>query len=113
MGRPKIEIDGEQVFKLAQLGCRNTEIADYFGCSEQTIESRFQPELDKGRAELRMSLRRWQLEAAKKGNVAMMIWLGKQILNQKDKHEMSSDEEKGFVMHIKDYADKKKHGSGS
>ena len=26
------------------------------------------------------------------GNVTMLIWLGKQILGQKDKHEVASDE---------------------
>ena len=89
MARPLLPIDGEQVFKLAQIGCRNQEIADYFNCSAQTIETRFQPELDKGRAELKMTLRRWQIEAARKGNVAMMIWLGKQLLGQQDKYELA------------------------
>jgi hypothetical protein len=88
MARPPIPIDGEQVFKLAQLGCRNQEIGDYFNCSAQTIEARFQAELDKGRSELRMTLRRWQLEAAKRGNIAMLIWLGKQMLGQIDKAEL-------------------------
>jgi len=82
MARPPIEIDAEQVFKLAQLGCKTEEIADYFGCCNDTITNRFSAELIKGRAELRMSLRRWQLENAKKGNVAMQIWLGKQMLGQ-------------------------------
>lgn len=88
MGRPKIDIDSIQVEKLAELGCKNTEIADYFGCSPQTIEDRFQPQLTKGRSAVRMSLRRWQLESAKRGNVAMLIWLGKQMLGQQDKTEL-------------------------
>jgi hypothetical protein len=46
--------------------------------------------MDKGRNNLRASLRRWQLESAKKGNVAMLIWLGKQILQQTDKIEQVS-----------------------
>jgi hypothetical protein len=85
MARPKIEIDPEMVLKLAQIGCKNTEISDYFNCSPQTLETRFQPELTKGRSELKMSLRRWQLESAKKGNVVMQIWLGKQMLGQQDR----------------------------
>lgn len=85
MARPKLEIDGETVFKLAQIGCKNEEIADYFNCSAQTIETRFRPELTKGRSELKMSLRRWQLASAQKGNVVMQIWLGKQMLGQSDR----------------------------
>lgn len=85
MGRPPLDIDAEQVLKLAQLGCKNNEIADYFGCSPDTIEKRFAAELVKGRSEVRMSLRRWQLEAAKRGQIAMLIWLGKQMLGQQDR----------------------------
>lgn len=108
MARPKLEINADEIFKLAQIGCKNEEIADYFGCHVNTITGRFCEELTKGRANLRMSLRRKQLDVAFKGNVTMLIWLGKQMLDQKDKQEISSEDEKGFVMHIKDYADKKK-----
>lgn len=108
MARPKIEIDAKEVYKLAQIGCRNEEIADWFGCSAQTIETRFQPELDKGRSELRMTLRRWQLESAKKGNVAMLIWLGKQMLKQTDVQavNLTNDGKNQITVEIKDYTKK-------
>ena len=35
-------------------------------------------------------LRRQQIEAAKKGNATMLIWLGKQLLEQSDKAETAS-----------------------
>jgi len=38
-----------------------------------------------------MSLRRWQLEAARKGNASLLIWLGKQMLGQKDTIEIDGD----------------------
>ena len=39
MARPKkYNIDTEQVEKLAGLGCTNTEIASFFGCSPDLIE---------------------------------------------------------------------------
>jgi len=82
MARPKLDIDGELVQKFAQLGCTGEEIANYFGCSTDTIERRFAGEVRKGRSNLRMSLRQWQLKSAERGNVAMMIWLGKQMLGQ-------------------------------
>ncbi len=87
-GRPLIPIDPLTVEKLAQIGCKTKEIADYFGVCEDTISGRFSAELTKGRSEVRMSLRRWQLESAKKGNVAMLIWLGKQMLGQQDRTEL-------------------------
>lgn len=84
MARPEIEIDGKLVFKFASLGCKVTEIADYFGCSHDTINRRFASELQKGRANLKMSLRQWQLDAARNGNATMLVWLGKQMLEQRD-----------------------------
>ena len=88
MSRPLIPIDAGEVLKLAQLGCKNEEIASFFSCSEQTITHRFQEELDKGRSDLKISLRRIQIQAAEKGNVVMMIWLGKQLLGQIDRSQI-------------------------
>lgn len=83
MAKP-LPIDGELVEKFASIGCKTKEIADYFNCSEDTIQRRFAAELTKGRSELRMSLRQWQLKSAQAGNVVMLIWLGKQMLGQQD-----------------------------
>lgn len=96
MARPKIEIDPKMVELLAQRGCKTEEIAGHFKCSTDTIQRRFAAELAKGRADLRLSLRQWQLESAKRGNVAMLIWLGKQMLDQRDKasHELSGPDGK-------------------
>ena len=90
MARPKIQIDAELVYKMAQWGCKTREIADHFNCSEDTISGRFSSQLAKGRADLRMSLRQWQLAAAKKGNPTMLIWLGKQMLGQADKADITA-----------------------
>lgn len=91
MARPKKTIDPRMVHDLAQLGCKTKEIATTLGCSSDTIERRFAAELQKGRESLKISLRRWQLEAAKKGNVAMLIWLGKQMLGQTEKIEQTAE----------------------
>lgn len=84
MGRPAKKISSKEVFELAKDGCKNTEIAEYFGVSADTIERRFAGELTKGRASRNISLRRTQLAAAKQGNSAMLVWLGKQYLGQSD-----------------------------
>jgi hypothetical protein len=88
MGRPLIDIDPIMVEKMASLGCKTVEIADYFGCTKDTITNRFSSELDKGRSSLKMSLRQLQIKSAQNGNVAMLIWLGKQYLDQQDKTQL-------------------------
>lgn len=90
MARPRLEIDADEVEKLASIGCSNDEIAAFFDCSKDTIERRFAAEVAKGRENGRTRLRRWQLQAAQKGNVVMLIWLGKQMLGQKDRHEVET-----------------------
>lgn len=85
MGRPKLEIDPEQVRKLAAIGCTNLEIADIVKCSHDTLTARFKAELDEGRSQGKASIRRKQYELAMSGNPAMLIWLGKQQLGQSEK----------------------------
>ena len=92
MARPKIEIDAEQVEKLAMLHCTNVEMADFFGVDEATIRRNFAEIITKGKANGKMSLRRAQYNSAiKNGNVTMQIWLGKQILGQKETMDISID----------------------
>ena len=88
-GPKLIEIDPEGVRKLAAMHCTTQEIAAFYDCSRDTIERRFAAELNKGRQQGKMQLRDWQLQSAKKGNVAMLIFLGKQYLGQSDKVEQS------------------------
>lgn len=91
MARPKKQIDAKLVHDLASIGCKNNEIAAFVGCSTDTLERRFAAELINGRESVKISLRRWQLQAAQKGNVAMLIWLGKQMLGQTEKVEQTSE----------------------
>jgi hypothetical protein len=82
VARPRLNIDPKLVENYARLGASNTEIADCFGCDEGTIRKRFSEILAKARATRKRSLRRMQWAAAKKGNVTMLIWLGKNELKQ-------------------------------
>lgn len=108
MARPRKKIDPNAVKALAQRGAKTSEIADVIGCSPDTLERRFAAEMVKGRADLRMSLREWQIQAAKNGNVAMLIWLGKQYLDQKDvaRNELANGDESGFRVTVQDYTAK-------
>ena len=87
MGRPKKNISINLVANLAAHGCTTEEIGTIVGCSKDTLERRFSAVLKKGRANMKMSLRRRQMKLAMEGNATMLIWLGKQYLKQKDKRE--------------------------
>lgn len=97
MARPKkYDIDTEQVEKLASFGCTNTEIASFFDVGEHVIRKSYAEFLTKGREKGKIRLRQSQWKAAlgdpeKKvpPNITMLIWLGKQILGQQDKQEIT------------------------
>jgi len=84
VARPKIDIDAKEVEKLASYGCKNTEIADFFGCDTDTLTRRFKDILVKGRAGLKKRIRKAQIDFALKGNATLLIWLGKNELGQSD-----------------------------
>jgi AraC-like DNA-binding protein len=98
MARPKSLIDPEQVEKLAAMFCTMEEIAQVVGCSKRTLERRFVAVIEKGRARGKMSLKRKQFEVAQGGNVTMLIWLGKQHLEQRDKVEKPIDDRKPLTL---------------
>jgi hypothetical protein len=88
-GRKRIEIDMAELEKLCSLHCTDQEIASWFGISVRTVESRrkqrqFAEVMERGRAKGRISVRRAQMKLVEQGNATMGIWLGKQLLGQRD-----------------------------
>ena len=102
VGRPKKHnLDILQVEQLAGFGCTNREMASFFKCSETTLTRNYGVNLEKGRDEGKIRLRQYQWKAAKAGNVAMLIWLGKQLLGQSDKQEITTTElPEGFSVEL-------------
>ena len=93
MARPKkYDIPPEKVQELAEFGCTNTEIAQFYGCDESLIRKSYSEFLPKGRPVGKTILRKWQYHIAKKGNVTMLIWLGKQVLGQSENPMVLEDE---------------------
>lgn len=88
-GRSKkiAEVDRETVWKLACIQCSSREIADVVGVSHTSILNHFGDLIEKGRSIGKKSLRRAQFEKALNGDSRMLVWLGKQYLNQKDSVE--------------------------
>jgi hypothetical protein len=91
-GAPRKELDPEAVFKLARLGANNCEIAEFFNVSEGLIRKRYADVVRSGRTNMKIRLRQAQMREAMAGNVTMLIWLGKQLLNQTDQGERDADD---------------------
>ena len=102
MGRPTIQIDRDTFEKLCVLQCTKEDIANWFECSEDTIErwckkeygQTFAVVFAQKREKGRVSLRRMQWASAENGNVTMQIFLGKQYLGQKDQQGIEIAESK-------------------
>jgi len=92
MARPRIPIDWAEFDKLCAIQCTQAEIAAWFKCTDETIENACKREHKQSfsayyktkAANGKMSLRRKQMQVALDGNVAMLIWLGKQTLGQRE-----------------------------
>jgi len=72
--------DAELIEMFARVPSRRGRLKD---------DPELQEVIDRGRAVGRATLRRMQWQAAENGNPTMLIWLGKQMLDQKDKVENS------------------------
>lgn len=115
MARPQIEISKTEFEKLCSLQCTLVEIADYFDCSEDTIERWCKRVYEKNFAEVfrlkrskgKISLRRAQFRMAEK-NPTMAIWLGKQYLDQKDQHDVQVTSDDDTIRAMREYFESKK-----
>lgn len=93
MGRPKKEVDFSVLEGLCRIHCTQAECASVFGVSIDTLAARIREEFDLTFPEYykqfdgsgKASLRRAQMSKALSGNATMLIWMGKQLLGQRDK----------------------------
>lgn len=91
-GRPRVELDMEQLEAMAQIGCTAEEISTVLKCSPDTITRRLQEAGWAGFADFRnhhltpvkMSVRRKQIALALKGNTTMLVWVGKTLCDQSE-----------------------------
>lgn len=93
-GRPRKEVDWVEFNKLCAMQATEQEIADWFEMDTNTLEARIREKFDgarfseifrQKRGKGKIALRRKQMQVAESGNVTMLIWLGKQYLDQSDK----------------------------
>jgi hypothetical protein len=88
-GRKSVQIDMAELEKLCALQCTHAELAAWFNVSTRTIEARrkqpqFYEAMERGKAKGRVSVRRAQMRLLEAGNATMGVWLGKQLLGQRD-----------------------------
>ena len=90
VGRPKIKFTPEQIAKIEECalhGCQTKTIATLTGIPDSTLRDNFRDLLAKKRAERKLELRKAQDKEVTKGNSALLIFLGKNELDQTDKKE--------------------------
>jgi hypothetical protein len=83
-GDSKKIVNPKEVEKLASIGMKNSEIAEWLDIDDSTLNYNFKQNLTKGRLMLNQSLRQAQIRLALSGNATMLIWLGKNILGQSE-----------------------------
>jgi len=114
-GRPRLVFDIEDVRRLGQIGVTHEEMASFFGCNVKTITDRmrnnkeFSGAYKSGYGDVTRSLRRRQIQLAMSGHATMLIWLGKQMLGQTDKHVLGEDKDapfSGFGNYLRSAAEK-------
>lgn len=99
-GRPRIEVDWKQIDGLLKIQCTGEEIASFIDVDYDTINARckddkkmpFSDYSKQKRFGGKPSLRRaqWMLAVEDK-NPTMLIWLGKQMLDQRDKSDVDQN----------------------
>lgn len=93
--KKKFYPDLTHVENLAALSCTDNELAAVYEVCQKTIQREkqdnpsFAEAVERGRNRGKVSLRRKQMEAAQGGNVTMLIWLGKQLLGQSEKSDIT------------------------
>ena len=91
VGRNSAVVPPQEVEDLAQIGCSDRDIAEWFGITDSTLRYNFSDYLTKGRQSLKQTLRRAQIKTALTGNATLLIWLGKNILLQSDNPTNTED----------------------
>lgn len=96
MARPEATIDWDKVDDLLTAGCLGTEVAAFLGMHPETFYDRvvkkhgigfteyMQQKRSKGEALIRAQQFAKSIGLTKKGDNMMLIWLGKNRLNQND-----------------------------
>lgn len=106
VGRPRIELDPKQAKIFGYFRATYDTMAEQIGCHVDTIraamqddKSEFSKEYKKGFSGMKMKLSEAQVKTAiKDRNPTLLVWLGKQYLNQKDSPMPDEDVNKNYTV---------------
>ena len=94
---------------LGKINATHVEAAAALDVSRETLErflgkhKKAEEAFESGKSDGRISLRRAQFKAALGGNPTMLVWMGKQLLGQRDKIEHGGDQEGAPIRHTVDF----------
>lgn len=119
-GRPRkilTEEGAKLIESMARIMCTEEEISQLLGCSRDIFYTEdnkevYRQAIERGKSNGKQSLRRMQYQLAMKGNVKMLIWLGKQVLGQSDKLDTNANinADENFKL-MQNYMENIKHGN--
>ena len=106
--KPLTDKDFQKLLNMVRIQCTMEECCSVLEMSDTTLNRRlkemeynnFEDFYKRHNDEGKMSLRRMQWQAAEKGNSTMLVWLGKQHLNQKDKTETKIHEDRTLTLDL-------------
>jgi len=108
-GKPPLKIiDWEKVDSMCKIQCTGEEIASVLDIDYDTLATAckrekkvpFSDYIGQKKLGGKASLRRNQWKLAQDGNATMLVWLGKNYLDQTDKREITEKEAKPIVINV-------------
>ena len=105
-GRPRIELDPKQAKIFGYFRATYDTMAEQIGCHIDTIraamqdeDSEFSKAYKKGFSSMKMKLSEAQVKTAiEEHNPTLLVWLGKQYLDQKDNPMPDEDVNKNYTV---------------
>ncbi len=107
-GRPPVVIDWNEFEKLCAFHCTQEEILLWFNLTDKTLTRHCKLHYKKSFSEIykvkrvkgKVSLRRSQMQLANAGNPAMLIFLGKNYLDQSDRGKEEINDQETFNVEV-------------
>lgn len=100
VGRKPKPIDEEKLKEFLSVNMPITRIAHYFNCTPETLYNRYGDMIIEHNVEFEHMVRLNQVKAINGLNPTLLIWLGKQVLGQRDMQELTVTQEKPSVSEI-------------
>ena len=91
-GRKPVTVDVDKLAHMLAIGCNDEELAEQFNCSTELLRRRHRKLFAQKRLDTKVELRTKQLDLARAGDRTMLIWLGKNLIGQTDRADITASE---------------------